>query len=172
MRTFPRLLFVVLPALLLGALAGCFGPVYDAARDGNTQQVRKLLARGYKDDTGLAFLQASCQGKWEMAQMLLENGANASFVSHELTVMYLTSALQCAAMNGHAPVVALLLEHGADREYKGNGRTNGLTALEIAKKNGHTEVVKILEDAPTQATLPSNALAPSPSAASSPPPIY
>ena len=46
-----------------------------------------------------------------------------------------------AAMGGHAPVVKLLVEAGADKDYKDE---DGDTALSVADQGGHTECVRIL----------------------------
>ncbi|MGD1863333.1 MAG: hypothetical protein ACFB0D_02135 [Phormidesmis sp.] len=43
---------------------------------------------------------------------------------------------------GHASVVQLLLEAGADQTHT---TTNGLTALELAKRDRHTQVIRVLE---------------------------
>ena len=48
-----------------------------------------------------------------------------------------------AANVGHAPVVKLLVEAGADKEAK--TRNSKRTALDFAKQNGHAECVMILE---------------------------
>lgn len=51
------------------------------------------------------------------------------------------SVLMCAADNGHADIVELLLKHGADIEYH---EENGLTALHRACYVGHVEAAKTL----------------------------
>ena len=57
-------------------------------------------------------------------------------MSTELTAFYI------AAYMGHAEVVKLLLERGANREVR--DITDGATALGDARKNGHIEVVELL----------------------------
>ena len=52
------------------------------------------------------------------------------------------TALWAASKEGHAKVVKLLLEKGADVNVKDT--TNDETALWIASKEGHEEVVKLL----------------------------
>jgi uncharacterized protein len=51
--------------------------------------------------------------------------------------------LHGAAENGIVPNVDLLLKNGANTHLK----SNGLTAWELAKKNGHLEVVKMIKSA-------------------------
>jgi ankyrin repeat protein len=52
------------------------------------------------------------------------------------------TALMWAANGGHAEVVKLLLEKGADVNVKRIG--DGITALAVAAQNGHTELVNLL----------------------------
>ena len=101
MRRRPQLLFVIPLLVALGTLTGCWGPLTNAAREGNTQHVRTLLDQGHKDVNGMALLQASCNGRTETVQLLLERGGNPSTVSHDGAYALGKSALQCAAMNGH-----------------------------------------------------------------------
>ncbi|MSP26751.1 MAG: ankyrin repeat domain-containing protein, partial [Myxococcales bacterium] len=52
------------------------------------------------------------------------------------------TALMGAANAGKARIVALLLARGADREIVDD---DGRTALSLAREEGHTAVVKLLE---------------------------
>ena len=52
------------------------------------------------------------------------------------------TALYWAAQKGYAPIVQALLAYDADKSLK---TAEGLTALDIAKKNEHKEVVKLLK---------------------------
>jgi cytohesin len=53
-----------------------------------------------------------------------------------------TSPLHRAARNGHARVVRLLLDSGADTDWRD---ADGKTALEVASETGHVEIVSMLE---------------------------
>ena len=57
---------------------------------------------------------------------------------------YDNTALNWAALSGHAEVAKRLLEAGADVENKGSG--GGLTPLANAASRGHADVVQILLD--------------------------
>ena len=52
-----------------------------------------------------------------------------------------TSPLHQAAKNGHARVVRLLLDSGADALWRD---ADGKTAFEVAEAKGHAEVVELL----------------------------
>lgn len=56
--------------------------------------------------------------------------------------------LTLAARHGWTTVVKLLLDHGASVELT---RRDGATALDLAKKNGHSRIVALLEQAPKRA---------------------
>jgi len=117
--------------------------------------VRTLLDQGEKKDFDVAFWTAACSGNSETTQLFLERGANVNYV---YSSSY--SPLQCAAYLGRPALVSLLLQHGADREYKG---TLGMTALEIAKKHERGPVVKVLQEAPvTPSATPSKPSLPAP----------
>ena len=55
------------------------------------------------------------------------------------------NALMKASYNGHAPVVSILVRHGADMEVQ-DSRT-GYTALMLASVQGHNDVVEVLLEA-------------------------
>jgi len=157
-------LFGVLLALLLSTLYGCFGPLVNAASQGNTQKVRALLDQGHTDRHGQAIFQASCNGKTEVVHLLLERGGNANTVSREATKKLGFSALQCAASNGHAETVSLLLKYGANPDKR---------AIELARQKGYTTVVQVLVDAQgSPTTSPAPQPAARPSTTESAPPIY
>jgi len=51
------------------------------------------------------------------------------------------TALMFAAVEGHAPLVAVLLKAGADKEIKNK---DGQTAADLADQRGYTEVFRAL----------------------------
>ena len=153
------LFFISLLSFLISTLSGC---ISTQAEHGDAATAR---AQTDQEGSGIdyALYRASCEGHTDMAQLFLERGASANGERNPMVKMAY-SPLQCAAKEGHVSTVALLLQHGADRTRKD---MSGKTALDLARKNGHTEVVKILEDgSATPAAAPQN---PPPSAA---PPVY
>ena len=159
MRPISFLFSGLLLSLLVSTLSGCIST--QAGRD-----AEKARAQADQDEgSGIdyALYRASCEGHTDMAQLFLERGASANGERNPMVKMAY-NPLQCAAKEGHASTVALLLQHGADRTRKD---MRGKTALDLARTNGHTEVIKILEDAPATSTA-----APQKSSPSAPPPIY
>ncbi len=90
-----------------------------AARDGKVEEVRELLDKGADINAQKCYL-------------ALSRG-----LSSDLT------ALQCATANGHAEVVRLLLERGANLEIKDRDG-KGVTALLMAADNHNIEITKLL----------------------------
>jgi ankyrin repeat protein len=79
---------------------------------------------------------ASAEGRKEVVEMLMANGADVNVKGGEYG-----TALQAASAEGHKEVVELLLGKGADVNAEG-GRDG--TALQAASARGHKEVVEIL----------------------------
>ena len=94
-----------------------------------------INAKIYADqDTTLMW--AAYDGKTEIVEFLLENGANPNIQNS-----YEETALMMASEENFIKIVNLLLKSGADVNCQ-NG--NGNTALTIAAKEGNIEIVKIL----------------------------
>jgi ankyrin repeat protein len=106
-----------------GTVETRFDPIHSAARMRDVQAVRQELAAGVdvdvvngraeNGDGGNTALWFAAQGPWpkgvEVARVLIEAGADVNKpCEHGRT------ALHMAAAWGHADVVQLLLEHGAD----------------------------------------------------------
>ncbi|KAK8072922.1 hypothetical protein PG996_006270 [Apiospora saccharicola] len=112
--------------------------------------VALLLTRGSTlDRAPKALLAAARRGSIEVMQMLLDRGAdvNTHPYGKRTLNMYVKSegwgsALHCAVKGGHVEAVKFLLDKGADREYRNQV---GVTALELAKKLGLDEIVRLLE---------------------------
>src|SRR4051812_21810377 len=88
-------------------------------------------------------IRAAAAGNVKRVRQLLDAGVdvNASFKG--------ANALIFAAKQGHAPVLRLLLERGADpstntRTGKYAGNSLPLHALAVAAEHGHVEVVRML----------------------------
>ena len=114
-----------------------------AAFGGHNETINLLLERGAQVDARDAFgrtaLMYSASGPYPgTVRALLERGANPNSrdaVEHWTPLMF-------AAAEGQADVVRALLSHGANGAVTDD---DGDTALDFARRNGHAEVVRLLE---------------------------
>jgi hypothetical protein len=118
---------------------------------GDKHMAALLLAHNATmDKAPKALLNAALNGDIEIMQMLLDHGANVN--AHPYG-RYTTlpqqreseswgSALHCAVGKGRTEAVRFLLEKGAAKEYKNR---LDMTALDLAKKLGHDEIVRLLQ---------------------------
>lgn len=114
----------------------------DAAKSGNTAEVRALLKRPGVDvnaaDSGLvtALDWAAQRDDLEMAQLLLKAGAKANVSSRDGV-----TPLQLAALNRDADMAEALLQAGADANASS---PNGETVLMKAARAGDPKLVELL----------------------------
>ncbi len=92
-----------------------------------------------------ALIEGARDGDVEIAKILLERGAQVN-----LPDAHNDHALNWAVYFGHAPLVQLLLAHGADHTQI--GRQTQDNALDIARRMSFPEVIAILEKAGAKAT--------------------
>ena len=123
-----------------------------ASQANRTQIVALLLKNGAnvndvtdKGATALTF--ASSDGHANVVAILLHAGAD---VEQKVTFNGYTSFL-LASNNGNAKVVQLLMNHNANTSAVGN---DGKTALDLATRHNHYEIIEMLEEQETK-TLPS-----------------
>jgi ankyrin repeat protein len=151
--------------------------LHEAAATGQLQRVKQFvekepaLAKCYSPDGFPVFALAAVFGHKEVAEYLLERGAEVNAAAtngtgynaltgavasgHTLIVSWLLangaeanyrygagySPLLTAAANGHLGIVSILLASGADLQAKTN---DGKTALSFAHERGHAEVAEFL----------------------------
>lgn len=129
-----------------GALGGPDGPVADAARRGDLEEVRLLLREGADvnapmGDGMTALHWAAQRGNAEMGATLLVAGARTSAG----TRIGRYTPLHLAARGGRAGMIALLVEAGADPDARTTN--SGATPLHLAAASGEPAAVAALLDA-------------------------
>jgi ankyrin repeat protein len=137
---------VLLPAILaLGAVRATGTDtsieLIQAARHGNVEQVRQLLASKTdvdvrQGDGASALHWASYKGSLEITDLLLRSGANPN-LANDLGA----TPLWIASSNGNAAIVARLLEAGANPNL---ALASGETPLMSAGRSGSVETVRFL----------------------------
>ena len=116
-------------------------PLARASKYGHLEVVRVLLAARGDPASGIKALdEAVAHGQVEVARLLLEAGVPTAGQS--------STPLMKAAELGHAQLVQLLLEFGAERDQISQG---GKAAIHAAAAGGWLEVVRILLQAGTSA---------------------
>ncbi|UKZ78796.1 hypothetical protein TrVFT333_006541 [Trichoderma virens FT-333] len=162
----------------------CWTPLQLAARSGDVQMVREILAlnssavndppRGYYGQTAL---QAACmQGHEEIVRCLLDAGADVHFCGGN---NFQRTGLQIACGQGSETIVQMLLAAGSEinmspatnhgirvltQTYQtahsapktfAVARYNGRTALQGASERGHLSIVKLLLELGAEVNAPS-----------------
>lgn len=138
------LLFLVILLPAVSGQAAGDPTLVAAARDGDVQAVRALIAKRtnvneHARDGSTAILWATYHSNLEMARALIAAGAAVNTPNH-----YGITPLLQASRSGDAPLIAALLKAGADIAVK---HPDGETPLMAASRTGHVDAVRLLLDA-------------------------
>ena len=121
-----------------------------AAKAGDVAEARRCLDAGADGKRNEALMEAARCGHAQVAALLIERGANASYGSKKCD--FQTPLIQ-AALENQLEVVELLIDKGANVNANDN---DFRTALMYAAKEGHVDVVKALLKAEPDLTLSDN----------------
>lgn len=133
-----RLFVLFTLAFLCAGTVAVPGPLTDAAKNGDTKQIAKLLEGGADvNEPGFAtpLLMAALFGHVEAVELLLANGADAEVSTS------IGTPLHAAAQRGHADVIRALLASRASTESRDK---KDLTPLMLASFMGQLTAVEAL----------------------------
>ena len=137
-------LLSILILLYVSAFAQETPTVFEVARSGTLIQVTALFQENPKvvnaiNEAGFSPLILACyRGNTEVAQFLIENGANLNFSTS------MGTALMAAVVKNNSAIVKFLIQNKADIEQKDS---NGVTALIYASMFKNHEITKVLMEA-------------------------
>jgi ankyrin repeat protein len=133
---------ITVMAVLIFTLSINAAEIHKAAKEGDFETVKKLLAQDPKlvdsvnqlEQTPLSI--ASYMGHEKIVRLLLDKGADIKKVDR-----FGSTALHMASLAGKDKIVALLLDKGADMTARAY---NGKIPMQLAFEGDHTNVVEVL----------------------------
>ena len=133
---------VAAAALLAGGLPALAGPLHEAVKTGDIDQVKQAIAEGADVNQGdFAFGTplhlAANKGHAAIAALLIEKGADVSM--KDLLIGF--TPLHAAAFAGHIDVVEILVAQDGDANARDNNHT---TPIHHAAASAHFDVVEFL----------------------------
>ena len=126
-------------------IADDYTPLHNAARDGDTEAVKKLLRQGESVNAATTasgvtpLILAASVGHEQIVEALLDAGAAVDTADRTGG-----TALLYASSKGYAGIVGTLLQRGADVNLKSPKNYLDSTALTLAAGNGHAAVLELL----------------------------
>lgn len=141
-----RNLFSLLLFTMLISATSHAQKLFKAVEEGRTARVERLLKKGedvndYTENGLFPLWRAAANNNYEIALLLLENGANANQETKVPPLNSTSIAFPC--QEGYLEMVKLLVDHGADVNLQG---FRNFTPIRVAAQNGHLEIVKYLAE--------------------------
>lgn len=119
------------------------GPIHEAAKAGDAEQVEQLIAGGAevdeRDQARMTPLHWAADGHLDVARVLISKGADVNAADFAGG-----SALLVATYYGHEAIAELLISAGADVNHV---NSDGETPLDHATRMGLTRTIELLEQA-------------------------
>ena len=128
-------------------MASYLKELFRSCEGGNLKVCQELIKQGEdincRDHRGMTALMIAAEnGRVQIVQLLVKEGANLDFTSEQLRSGY--SALMIAVVEGHQEIVKLLIDAGADLNLTD---IVGRTASMLAVKTGQKERLSMLMEA-------------------------
>lgn len=141
-------------ALMIAVAYGRIGIIDILLKEKANVETATFHDDGLRRISGSTALMFACRARENISadtakvivKMLIHAGANvnAKTVSYSgLLSLFGSTALMHAAESGYTEILQILIENGADVNAKNH---SGKTALDFAKKNNHTDAIKLLEN--------------------------
>jgi ankyrin repeat protein len=128
--------------------AALAGPIHDAAKTGNSQEVERLIAAGIDPDERdiadkTALHWAADRGQVDVVKLLVAEGADVN--ARDFSGV---AVLALATVGGHEAVVKLLISKGADVNYSSSdgSSSDGITPLDDATRKGYPGIIELLKN--------------------------